>query len=54
MHALHHSLIADLHRDACGPVGRPEWMHFIEPDGTLRPGHEAFNDFAPGRRGTRA
>jgi Cellulase (glycosyl hydrolase family 5) len=50
VHALHHSLIADLHRDAYGPVGRAEWMHFIEADGTLRPGHEVFNDFAPSRR----
>ncbi len=53
-HALHHSLIADLHRDAFGPVGRPEWMHFIEADGTLRPGHEAFNDYAPSRRSSPA
>lgn len=50
VHALHHSLIADLHRDEYGPVGRPEWMHFIEPDGSLRPGHDAFNDFAPSKR----
>jgi hypothetical protein len=52
VHALHHSLIADLHRDAYGPVGNAEWMHFIEADGTMRPGHEAFNDFAPSRRKT--
>jgi hypothetical protein len=50
VHALHHSLVADLHRDAYGPVGEPEWMHFIDPDGSLRPGHEAFNDFAPEAR----
>jgi hypothetical protein len=50
VHALHHSLIADLHRDEYGPVGRPEWMHFIDPDGSLRPGHGAFNDFAPSKR----
>jgi hypothetical protein len=50
VHALHHSLIADLHRDGYGPVGSPEWMHFIDPDGSLRPGHETFNDFAPPRR----
>ena len=48
VHALHHSLVADLHRDEYGPVGRPEWLHFIEADGSLRPGHEAFNEFAPG------
>ena len=23
-------LLADLHRDEWGPVGRPEWLHFIE------------------------
>ena len=48
VHALHHSLVADLHRDAYGPVGWPECLHFIEADGSLRKGHEAFNDFAPG------
>ncbi len=47
VHALHHSLVSDLHRDAYGPVGLPECLHMIEADGTLRPGHEAFNDFAP-------
>jgi len=54
VHALHHSLVADLHRDQYGPVGNAEWMHFIEPDGSLRPGHEAFNDFAPSQRASRA
>ena len=49
-HALHHSLVADLHRDEYGPVGHPEWLHFIEADGRLRTGHEAFNEFAPSRR----
>jgi hypothetical protein len=47
VHALHHSLVADLHRDEYGPVGHPEWLHFIEADGSLREGHEAFNAFAP-------
>ncbi|WP_150306543.1 glycoside hydrolase 5 family protein [Planctomonas psychrotolerans] len=46
-HALHHSLIADLHRAEYGPVGWPETLHFIEADGTVRKGHEAFNEFAP-------
>lgn len=49
-HALHHSLISDLHRDEFGPVGWPECLHFIEADGSLRKGHEAFNEFAPSRR----
>jgi hypothetical protein len=47
VHALHHSLIADLHRSEFGPVGWPETLHFIEADGSLRQGHEAFNEFAP-------
>ena len=46
-HALHHSLVSDLHRDAYGPVGLPECLHFLEADGSLRAGHEAFNEFAP-------
>ncbi|MFD0484052.1 hypothetical protein ACFQ46_15745 [Kineococcus sp. GCM10028916] len=47
VHALHHSGVADLHRDSHGPVGHPEWLHFLDADGSLRPGHEAFNDFGP-------
>jgi hypothetical protein len=50
VHALHHSLVADLHRDEYGPVGYPECLHFIEADGRLRSGHDAFNEFAPSRR----
>ena len=38
VHALHHSLVADLHQDAWGPVGTPEWLHFVEADGSLRAG----------------
>jgi hypothetical protein len=45
VHALNHSLAADLHRDEFGPVGPPECLHFIEVDGTLRRGHEVFNEF---------
>lgn len=45
VHLLHHSLIADAHRPEFGPVGPPGVMAFIEADGTLRPGHEVFNDF---------
>jgi hypothetical protein len=47
VHAVNHSLAADLHRDEYGPVGPPECLHFIEANGTLRRGHEAFNEFAP-------
>jgi len=46
-HALHHSLVADLHAPAFGPVGSPERLDFINADGSLRAGHEAFNEFAP-------
>ena len=40
---LHHSLIADAHRPAFGPTSAPGYLAFIEADGSLRPGHEAFN-----------
>ena len=49
VHALHHSLVADLHSAAYGPVGRPERLEFINADGSLRVGHEAFNDFTATR-----
>ena len=42
---LHHSLIADAHRPEFGFVGIPGNLAFIEADGTLRPGHEVFNEF---------
>ena len=45
VHALQHSLVADLHYPAYGPVGGPEVLHFVNPDGSLRAGHEAFNAF---------
>ena len=45
VHALQHSLVADLHYPAYGPVGYPETLHFVNADGSLRPGHEAFNDY---------
>jgi hypothetical protein len=50
VHALQHGLVADLHRPEWGPVGEAGAMHFIEADGTLRPGHDAIREFAPGRR----
>jgi hypothetical protein len=46
IHALHHSLVADLHAREYGPVGRPGRLEFINADGTLRAGHEIFNEFA--------
>jgi endo-1,4-beta-mannosidase len=42
---LHHSLIADAHRPEFGPVGDPMNLAFIEADGSLRPGHQVFNEF---------
>ncbi len=42
---LHHSLIADSHRPEFGPVGFPGNLAFIEADGSLRAGHEVFNEF---------
>lgn len=44
-YVLHHSLIADAHRPAFGPVGIPGNLAFIEADGLLRPGHDFFNVF---------
>ena len=45
VYLLHHSLIADAHRPEFGPVGHPGNLSFIEADGSLRPGHEIFNEF---------
>jgi hypothetical protein len=42
---LHHSLIADAHRPEFGPTSAPGNLAFIEADGSLRPGHEAFNQY---------
>ena len=44
-HALHESLVADLHRPQYGILSSASSMHFIAMDGTLRPGHEVFNQF---------
>ena len=43
-HLLHHSMVSDGHRPEFGSVNRPGF-HFIERDGSLRPGHEVFNDY---------
>lgn len=42
---LHHSLIADAHRPAFGPLSAPGNLAFLEADGSLRPGHEVFNAY---------
>ena len=44
-HALHESLVGDLHRAQYGVLSSASSMHFIEMDGSLRAGHEVFNDF---------
>jgi hypothetical protein len=44
-HALHHSLVADLHLPEYGPVGSAGDLRFINADGSLRRGHELFNEF---------
>jgi hypothetical protein len=46
-HALHHSRVADLHRPVPGRAWETMYMGFIEPDGTVRPGHEVYNEFRP-------
>jgi hypothetical protein len=45
IHALNHSLVADLHRPEYGPVSSPGYMACIEEDGSLRPGHEIIRDY---------
>ncbi|MDR1270357.1 MAG: hypothetical protein LBK82_12615 [Planctomycetaceae bacterium] len=45
IHALCHSPVADLHHPEYGPVRKPGYMACIEPDGSLRPGHEIIRNF---------
>lgn len=45
VHALHHSLVADLHRPEYGPYSTPGNLAFIESNGEMRKGHEIFNEF---------
>ena len=48
IHALWHSRVADLHRPEYGPVAPgPGYMGCIEPDGTIRAGHEVINEYLP-------
>jgi hypothetical protein len=44
-HALHHSLVADLHLPEYGPVGGAGDLRFINADGSLRKGHDVYNQF---------
>jgi hypothetical protein len=45
LHALHESLVEDLHRKQSGVLSSSGSMHFIAMDGSLHQGHEVFNDF---------
>lgn len=45
VHALHESYVADLHHTEYGPVSSAGYMAFINMDGSLRAGHEVFNEF---------
>lgn len=44
-HLMCHSGVADAHRRWTGDYKGAGYMGFINADGTLRPGHEAFNNF---------
>jgi hypothetical protein len=44
-YVLHHSQVADAHRADYGPLGSPGNLAFIEADGSLRAGHNVFNEF---------
>ncbi|MDR1634786.1 MAG: cellulase family glycosylhydrolase [Bifidobacteriaceae bacterium] len=44
-HALHYSLVADLHNPEDGSVGHSYNLAFTTKTGAMRPGHEIFNQF---------
>jgi hypothetical protein len=44
-HALHESYVADLHRPQYGPVSSAGYMAFVNMDGSLRAGHDVFNQY---------
>ena len=44
-HGLHESYVADLHRAEYGPVSSAGYMAFVNMDGSLRAGHEVFNEY---------
>lgn len=46
-HALWCSPVADLHPPELGPVAGPGYMGFINADGSLRAGHEIYNEILP-------
>jgi hypothetical protein len=44
-HLLHHTPVADGHKPPYGPVSDPGYMAFVDPDGSIRPHHEVFNEY---------
>jgi hypothetical protein len=44
-HGLYESYVADLHRAKYGPVSSAGYMAFINMDGSLRAGHDVFNEY---------
>ena len=44
-HALNYSICPDLHGPEDGPVGEPGNLAFINKDGSLRAGHDIFNQY---------
>ena len=44
-YSLHHSRVADLHRAEFGPTSEPGNLSFIDHDGSLRAGHDVWNEF---------
>ncbi|MEI8246563.1 MAG: cellulase family glycosylhydrolase [Lentisphaerota bacterium] len=47
IHALYESPVGDLHRPDLGTMSSAGYMAFINRDGSLRKGHEIFNDYCP-------
>lgn len=50
VHALYTSGVADLHPPELGPISGAGYMAFIQPDGSLRPGHDVYNDYCKPRQ----
>lgn len=44
-HMLHSTLVADGHRTGHAPVHDAGDMSFVDPDGSLREGHDVFNEY---------
>ncbi|AGN02515.1 hypothetical protein L593_12880 [Salinarchaeum sp. Harcht-Bsk1] len=44
-HLLHHTPVADGHREAYGPIYDAGNLSFVDSDGSLRAGHDVFNEY---------